>query len=163
MGVFVHARTYDVSLALLPGLDLLLRVDALSLLFATLSALLWFLTTIYAIGYLEGSPHRSRFFGFFSLCVTSTIGIALAGNLITFLIFYELLTLSTYPLVVHRGTGRSLRAGRIYLAYTISGGLVLTLAIAWLQTLAGPVNFTTGGRCMPRRAIMPAPCGGFSP
>ena len=144
-GVFVHARTYDVSLALLPGLDLLLRVDALSLLFATLSALLWFLTTIYAIGYLEGSPHRSRFFGFFSLCVTSTIGIALAGNLITFLIFYELLTLSTYPLVVHRGTGRSLRAGRIYLAYTISGGLVLTLAIAWLQTLAGPVNFTTGG------------------
>jgi len=144
-GVVEHDHIYTAGFALLPGLDLLLRVDALSLLFASLSALLWFLTTIYAVGYLEGSPHRSRFFGFFSLCVTSTIGIALAGNLITFLIFYELLTLSTYPLVVHRGTPRSLRAGRVYLAYTVGGGLVLTLAIAWLQTLAGPVNFGTGG------------------
>jgi multicomponent Na+:H+ antiporter subunit D len=143
-GVY-HERTYALRLSFLPGLDLLLRVDALSMLFAALSALLWFLTTIYAVGYLEASPHRSRFFGFFSLCVTATIGVALAGNLITFLVFYELLTLSTYPLVVHRGTEKSLRAGRTYLAYTVGGGGVLTVAIAWLQVVAGPVAFTTGG------------------
>ncbi len=56
------------------------------------------LTTVYAIGYLEGSPNRSRFFGFFSLCVASTMGISLAGNLFTFFLFYEMLTLTTYPL-----------------------------------------------------------------
>ena len=92
----------------------------LSLLFVTLSCVLWLVTTVYAIGYLEGSPHRSRFFGFFSLCVTATVGVALAGNLITFLLFYELLTLSTYPLVVHRGTEVARRAGQTYLRYTFS-------------------------------------------
>ncbi len=83
---------YEARLALLPDIDLVLRADPLALLFVTLSAVLWLLTTVYAIGYLEGSPHRSRFFGFFSLCVTAAIGVALAGNLLTFLVFYELLT-----------------------------------------------------------------------
>jgi multicomponent Na+:H+ antiporter subunit D len=98
---------FETRLPFLPGLDLVLRVDFMALLFGTLSAVLWLLTTIYAIGYLEGSPHRSRFFGFFSLCVMATMGIALAGNLITFLLFYELLTVVTFPLVVHRGTRRA--------------------------------------------------------
>ena len=114
-------------------------------LFVTLSTVLWLLTTIYAIGYLEGSPHRSRFFGFFSLCVTATVGVALAGNLITFVIFYELLTLATYPLVVHRGTEVARRAGQTYLAYTVSGGALLLLATVWLYTLTGSLEFTPQG------------------
>ncbi len=73
---------------LLPGIDLLLRADAFATLFMILSAALWMVTTVYAVGYLEDSPNRSRFFGFFSLCVTSTMGVALAGNLFTFFIFY---------------------------------------------------------------------------
>jgi len=142
----VHLGNYpELRMEVLPGIDFLLRVDSLSLLFAALSALLWFLTTIYALGYLAGGKNLSRFFGFFSLCVTATIGITLSGNLFTFLIFYELLTLSTYPLVVHRGTPDSLRAGRVYLIYTVSGGLVLTVAVAWLHVLAGPVDFLEGG------------------
>lgn len=143
-GVY-RERVFEWRMTLLPGMDFLLRVDELSMMFASLSALLWFLTTVYAVGYLEYSPDRSRFFGFFSLCVTATIGVAFSGNLITFLIFYELLTLSTYPLVVHRGTEESLRAGRVYLAYTVTGGLVVTVAIAWLQAVAGPVEFKIGG------------------
>ena len=91
-----------------------LGLIALALLFITLSTVLWLFTTLYAIGYLEGAPHRSRFFGFFSLCVTATMGIAMAGNLFTFFVFYELLTLSTFPLVVHRGTEKAMRAGTIY-------------------------------------------------
>lgn len=83
-GVY-HQYRYETRLLLLPGLDLVLRADALALLLMTLSAGLWLLTTIFAIGYLEGSPHRSRFFGFFSLCVTATMGVALANNLLTFL------------------------------------------------------------------------------
>lgn len=134
-------RTYEARFALVIDFDFLLRIDLLSLLFTSLSAVLWFLTTIYAIGYLEGSPNRGRFFGFFSLCVTASVGIALAGNLITFFIFYEFLTLATYPLVVHRGTEAALRAGRTYLSYTLAGGTVLFVGVVWLHTLAGPFDF----------------------
>ena len=143
-GVY-HEHIYETRLLLLPNLELVLRAGPLSLLFVTLSTGLWLVTTIYAIGYLEGSPHRSRFFGFFSLCVTATVGVALAGNLITFLLFYELLTLSTYPLVVHRGTEAARRAGQTYLIYTLFGGALLLLGTVWLYSLTGTLEFTPRG------------------
>jgi multicomponent Na+:H+ antiporter subunit D len=133
---------YETRLAFVPGIDLVLRADPLTLQFLTLSAGLWLVTTIYAIGYLEGSPDRSRFFGFFSLSVTATTGIALSGNLLTFLIFYELLTLATYPLVVHRGVEKSLAAGRVYLVYTVTGGALLLLGIVWLHAMGGNLEFS---------------------
>ncbi|QEW07838.1 complex I subunit 5 family protein [Nitrincola iocasae] len=137
----LQQHTPEISLEVLPGLSMVLRADALAMLFAGLSSVLWLFTTIYAIGYLENSPNRSRFFGFFSLCVASTMGISLAGNLFTFLIFYELLTLSTYPLVVHRGTTAALAAGRTYLIYTLSGGVVLLTGIVGLYALGGDIPF----------------------
>ncbi|WP_242472621.1 complex I subunit 5 family protein [Ectothiorhodospira mobilis] len=145
VGVYREGYTYRFSVTLLPGIDLVLAADALSLLFASLSATLWLVTTVYAIGYLEGSPRRSRFFGFFSLCVSATVGIAFSGNLVTMLIFYEMLTLATWPLVLHRGTPESFRAGRIYLAYTLFGGSVLLAAVVWLTVLAGSRDFTADG------------------
>ncbi|NUL47532.1 monovalent cation/H+ antiporter subunit D family protein [Cellulosimicrobium funkei] len=135
----------EFSLPFLPGIDLVLRVDPLALFFAALSSVLWLLTTVYAIGYLRGREHRSRFFGFFSLCVAATVGISFSGNLITFLVFYELLTLSTYPLVAHWGDRQSLRAARIYLRYTITGGLALLAGVVLLTVHAGPVDFADGG------------------
>ena len=143
-GVY-EGHHYETRLALLPDLELVLRAGPLALLFVTLSTVLWLVTTVYAIGYLEGSPHRSRFFGFFSLCVTATVGVALAGNLITFLLFYELLTLATYPLVVHRGTEEARRAGQSYLRYTIFGGALLLLGTVWLYSLTGTLEFTPRG------------------
>ncbi len=136
---------YDVSFAMLPGLEFKLQADPLAILFISLSAILWLITTVYSVGYLERGPHRARFFGFFSLCVAATVGIAMAGNLFTFLIFYELLTLATYPLVIHRGSAEALRAGRIYLIYTLAGGLVLLLGTLGLWVLAGNTDFTPGG------------------
>jgi multicomponent Na+:H+ antiporter subunit D len=145
-----HEHVYETRLPLLPGLHLRLSADSLSVLLAALSSVLWFVTTLYAIAYLEHAPQsRSRFFGFFSLCVSSTIGIALAGNMVTFLLFYEMLTLSTYPLVVHRGTPESMRAGKVYLAYTIGGGSLFLVAVAWLTVLVGPLDFTQGGMLSP--------------
>ncbi|MGE3509892.1 MAG: complex I subunit 5 family protein, partial [Vicinamibacterales bacterium] len=136
---------YENRLAMLPGIDLVLKADALSLLLVTLSSVLWLLTTIYAVGYLEHAPHRSRFFAFFSLCVSATTGIALAGNVFTFIFFYELLTLSTYPLVVHRGTPNALRGGRVYLTYTLAGGVALLVGGVWLTAVAGTTEFVPGG------------------
>jgi multicomponent Na+:H+ antiporter subunit D len=141
------ARGHDfgVRVAVLPGLELVLRADPLTMLLSVLSAVLWLLTTIYAIVYLEGSPNRCRFFGFFSLCVAATMGVASAGNLFTFFLFFELLTLSTWPLVVHRGTPEALRAGAIYLAYTLGGGAVFLVGIIALHAVVGPAEFVPGG------------------
>ena len=143
-GVF-HEQVYESRWTLAPGLDLVLHADTLSVLFVALSTVLWLVTTVYAIGYLENSPHRSRFFGFFSLCVSATVGLALAGNLFTFVVFYELLTLATYPLVAHRGTPEAMRGARIYLAYTLGGGMLLLIGTVWLHVLTGPAAFVEGG------------------
>jgi len=138
-------REYRFSFELVPGLELMLHADALSMLFASLSAVLWLVTTVYAIAYLEHAPNRARFFGFFSLCVSATMGIAMAGNLLTLFVFYEFLTLTTWPLVVHHGTRDALAAGRSYLRYTLPAGVVLLIAVIWLYGLAGNVVFTPGG------------------
>jgi multicomponent Na+:H+ antiporter subunit D len=143
-GVYL-GESYETRIPLLPGIDFLLRANALAILFLVLSAGLWLLTTLYSIGYLRDAPHRSRFYGFFGLSVTATAGIALAGNLFTFFIFYEMLTLVTYPLVVHRDTREAVAAGRTYLAYTLCGGVVLLAGIVWLHIVAGPVEFAAGG------------------
>jgi multicomponent K+:H+ antiporter subunit A len=144
IGVY-QGLVFETRIPLLPNMDLVLHADPLSLLFVGLSGSLWFLTTIYAIGYLEDSPNRSRFFGFFSFCVSATMGVALAGNLITFVIFYELLTLTTYPLVVHKGNPASIKAGRIYLSYTMLGGALLLAGVVWLKSMAGALDFTATG------------------
>ncbi|MGB3480761.1 MAG: proton-conducting transporter membrane subunit [Mycobacterium sp.] len=128
-----------------PGIDLVLRVDPFSLYFLGLSSVLWLLTTIYAIGYFSGAPHLNRFFGFFSMCVLATSGIALAGNPVTFVIFFELLTLATYPLVVHDGTAAAARGGRTYLAHTLTGGAALLLGVVWLTAEVGSIDFADRG------------------
>jgi len=138
-------QNVETRIPFLPNIDLVLRADGMTILFSTLSAGLWLLTTIYAIGYLEGSPNRRRFFGYFSFCVTATMGVSLAGNLVTFFLFYEMLTLTTYPLVVHRGTEQSMRAGNTYLAYTLGGSALFLVGMAWLYALAGPFEFTETG------------------
>ncbi|HSL00786.1 MAG TPA: proton-conducting transporter membrane subunit [Rubrobacteraceae bacterium] len=143
-GIYL-GESYETRIPLVPGVDFLLRANPLAMLFLTLSAGLWLLTTLYSIGYLRNAPHRSRFFGFFGLSVSATAGIALAGNPLTFFIFYEILTLATYPLVVHRDTPEALAAGYNYLAYTLAGGVVLLAGIVGLHAVAGPVEFVTGG------------------
>ncbi|MFO7854143.1 MAG: proton-conducting transporter membrane subunit [Paracoccaceae bacterium] len=137
--------SYSTRMPFLPGAPLVLQSDALSLLFVGLSAVLWLVTTLYAVGYLRHGAHRPRFFGFFAFCVSATMGVALAGNLLTFLVFYEMLTISTYPLVTHRGDAASLRAGRIYLAYTLGGGAMLLLGTMLLYALHGSGEFVVGG------------------
>ena len=138
---YLSGEEYNFIFRLAPDLTFALRLDALGLFFAALSSALWLVTTLYAIGYLQGGLHRNRFFAFFSLCVTASTGIALSGNVITFFIFYEFLTLSTYPLVVHKGTDEAVAAGRTYLWYTIGGGTILFLGVVGLYAVAGPIYF----------------------
>ncbi len=138
---YMRGEEYNFFISLTSELTFALRLDKLGLFFAALSSVLWLITTIYAIGYLEKGQHKNRFFAFFSLCVTASTGIALSGNVITFFIFYEFLTLSTYPLVVHKGTDEAVAAGRTYLWYTIGGGTILLLGVVGLYVVAGPIYF----------------------
>lgn len=136
-----------VVLPLTPDVPLLLRADPLGLVFALVASGLWVLTTVYSIGYTRALREhaQTRYFASFALCLSATIGIALAGNLLTFFLFFELLTVATYPLVVHKGTVEAVRAGRIYLGYTLTGGAALLGAVAWTGVLAGRLDFRPGG------------------
>lgn len=148
VGVF-NEQQFAFRWPLLGGLELFFEADAFAMLFTPLSAGLWLVTTVYAVGYMEHYRNRRRFFGFFSLCVATTMGVALAGNLLTFFIFYELLTLSTYPLVVHRGDARSLEVGNLYLRYTVGAGAILLVGLIWVYSIAGTLEFTEGGFLAP--------------
>ena len=127
-----------------PGIGIGFRADAYGMFFSLVGSTLWVFTTIYAIGYMQGDRDRVRFFGFFALCVSTTVGVAFAENLLTFFLFYETLTICTYPLVVHAETPEALRAGRIYLTYTLIGGgfalvgSVMVLNATGTLTLAHP-------------------------
>lgn len=128
-----------------PGVGLAFRADALGMFFSVVSSTLWLLTTIYAIGYMEREPNRRRFFGFFALCVSTTVGVAFAENLLTMFLFYETLTICTYPLVIHEETPEAMKAGRKYLAYTLTGGAFVLLGSVWTYQLAGTMTLSQPG------------------
>ena len=135
-------------LEVLPGLQLAFRVEPLGLLFASVASGLWIITSVYTIGYMRAhsEEHRTRFCTFFALTIAAAIGIAFAGNCFTLFIFYEMMTLVTYPLVTHHGSEEAVRAGRIYLGYLLSTSVgFFLLAIIWTWLLAGTLDFRAGG------------------
>jgi len=129
------------------GIAFELRVDALGLLFALLASFLWVATSVYATGYMRGNreAHQTRFHACFALCLATVMGLAFSANLVTFFVFFELLTVATYPLVTHKGTPEAVAAGRRYLAYLLAGGAALLLGVAVIQQGAGTGEFTPGG------------------
>jgi multicomponent Na+:H+ antiporter subunit D len=132
---------------LAPGIELALAADPLGVLFALVASGLWIITSFYSIGYLRGSGERkqTRYYACFALSLASTLGVAFAANLLTFLLFYELLTLATYPLVIHKETPEAIRAGRMYLAYALTAGLLFLAASAWIFFRTGTLDFHAGG------------------
>ena len=141
-GVVESAR-----LSLLPGVALHLRADPLGLLFALVASTLWVITSVYSVGYLRAGNYRDQtsYFASFALCLSATIGLAFAANLVTFFVFYELLTLATYPLVVHNRNAEARSGGRKYLVYTLIAGQALLLAIVWTLSLVPGGEFRPGG------------------
>jgi multicomponent Na+:H+ antiporter subunit D len=132
----------------MPGLSIAFTVEPLGMLFAALASGLWLINSIYSVGYMRGNKeqNQTRFFVCFALALSATIGVAFAGNLFTLFLCYELLTLSTYPLVAHKGDPATIRSARIYLGVLLSTSIALFLpAIIWTYNLAGTGDFTTGG------------------
>ena len=134
-------------ISLAPGVSLQFRVDPFGMLFGVLASALWIATSVYSIGYVRGlNEHgQTRYFFNFALCLSATMGIAFAGNLLTLFIFYEILTVSTYPLVVHKETKEAIMGGRKYLAYTLTAGVAILFAIIFIYALTGTLDFKPGG------------------
>ena len=131
-----------------PGLTIAFKVEPLGMLFALVASSLWIVNSIYSIGYMRANdePRQTTFYVCFAVALGSTIGIAFAKNLFTLFLFYEALTLSTYPLVTHKRNEEAIRAGRIYLVLLLGTSLLLFLpAIIATWVLAGTLDFRPGG------------------
>ncbi|MCF6199450.1 MAG: monovalent cation/H+ antiporter subunit D family protein [Hyphomicrobiaceae bacterium] len=132
----------------LPGITIAFKVEALGMLFALVAGLLWIVTSIYAIGYMREhkEKNQTRFYTAFAVAISCTFGVAFSANLFTLFLFYELLTLSTYPLVTHTDTPAAKKAGRVYLGILLGtsiGLFLLAILVTW--SVSGSVTFTQGG------------------
>lgn len=133
---------------LLPGLAIALHSEPLSILFALVASGLWMVTSVYAISYMRtnNEKRQTQFHACFAVAIFGTMGVAFAANLFTLFLFYEVLTLSTYPLVAHKGDDNARRGARIYLGILLVTSIGLFLpAIIWTYAVAGTLDFRPGG------------------
>ena len=141
-------RPAAVLAAVIPEVPIAFEVEPLGMIFALVASFLWIVTTIYSIGYMRGhgETNQTRFYACFAIAIASAIGVAFAANLLTLFVFYEVLTLSTYPLVTHSGTDQARRAGRVYLGVLLGTSIAFQLfAILWVWVLTGNADFRPGG------------------
>jgi multicomponent Na+:H+ antiporter subunit D len=145
----VNGQAIEIRLlTVVSGLEIAFRPEPLGMMFALIASFLWFVTVIYAIGYMRGhnEENQTRFYCFFAIAIGAVMAIAFAENLLTLFIFYEMLTLCTYPLVTHAGTDKARQGGRVYLGILLTTSIVfflLGIAITW--AVAGSLSFKTGG------------------
>jgi multicomponent Na+:H+ antiporter subunit D len=133
---------------MLPGLSLRLAAEPLGALFALIASGLWIVNTVYSIGYMRGhhAKAQTRFYMAFCAAISAALGIAYGGNLLTFFLFYEALTVSTFPLVTHERNGAARAGGRVYLGILMGTSIGLLLpAVIWIYGLTGTTDFVLGG------------------
>ncbi|MDJ0779862.1 MAG: monovalent cation/H+ antiporter subunit D family protein [Gammaproteobacteria bacterium] len=147
-GLMAGERPGFTAFEVVPGIDIAFRLEPLGMLFAALASSLWIVNSVYSIGYMRGNKEKNqtRFYIFFALSLSATMGIAFAGNLFTLFLFYEMLTLSTYPLVSHKGDAATVRSARVYIGILLTTSIGLLLpAIIWTYVVAGTGDFSAGG------------------
>lgn len=141
----------EISCALvevLPGLSIAFRVDAFGMLFALVASFLWIITSVYSIGYMRGLDEhaQTRYFCFFAISLSAAVGVAFSANLLTMYLFYEMLSLATYPLVTHHQDHEARTSGRKYLLYTVGASIGLVLpAMLMTYHLTGSLDFSPQG------------------
>jgi len=147
-GVLAGDRPEITLIEFLPGLALMFRLEPLGMIFALVASFLWLVTSIYSIGYMRGhhEQNQTRFYVCFAIAIASALGVAFAGNMLTLFTAYEVLSISTYPLVTHAGTDEARRAGRVYLGILLGTSIGFQLlAILWTWNITGSLDFREGG------------------
>lgn len=133
---------------MIPGVPIAFRVDGLGICFALVASFLWTFTSIYSIGYMRALKEhgQTRYYASFAMAISATIGVAFSANLLTLYLFYEMLSLSTYPLVTHEQNAEARASGRKYLTYILGTSIAFALpAMLTTYFLAGTLDFTPGG------------------
>ena len=151
------ARPYLELLDILPGIALAFRIEPLGMMFALIASFLWIVNSIYSIGYMRGNKerHQTRFYTCFAVALWATMGVAFSANLLSLFVFYEVLTISTYPLVTHHGNEKAVRGGRTYLGILLTTSIgVMLPAIILTAYLVGTLDFK-GRRHHGRQGLRP--------
>ncbi|SNR63611.1 proton-conducting transporter transmembrane domain-containing protein [Halorubrum vacuolatum] len=144
----LDGRVYEANFGeFVLGIDLLIRADSLGMIFALVASGLYVVTGLYSIGYMRGhhEPFQTRFFAMLLVSVGAALGVAFAANVFVLLVFYEILTLATYPLVAHDESKEARTSGYKYLAYALSGGLAVFGGMVIVFVYTGSIEFTRGG------------------
>ncbi|MEM8771796.1 MAG: proton-conducting transporter membrane subunit [Pseudomonadota bacterium] len=148
IAVGTGARPQLFAFQVIAGLPIAFRAEPLGAMFGVIASGLWLVNSLYSIGYMRGhnEKNQTRFFMSFAVAISAAIGVAYASNLFTLFIFYEVLTLSTFPLVTHYGDEKARNGGRIYLGVLMATSIGLLLpAIVWTYAIADTTEFTVGG------------------
>ena len=148
VGGVLQGNVYEWTLfQLTDTVGLTLRTDTAGMIFACLSSLLWVPINIYSIGYMRNNheTEQTGYFASFAVCLGATVGVSLASNLLTFFVFYEILTIFSYPLVLHERNEEALDASRKYLAYTLVSGQLFLAGTVGVYCISGTMDFKAGG------------------
>jgi multicomponent Na+:H+ antiporter subunit D len=142
------ARPGFTLMTVVGGLPIAFEAEPLGAMFAVLASVLFLVNSLYSIGYMRAGDekHQTRFYMCFAVAIASAMGVAYSANLFTLFFFYEALTLSTWPLVTHKGDAKARYGGRVYLGILMGTSIGLLLpAIVWVYSIAGATDFTPGG------------------
>ena len=136
------------AIEIFQGVEFGFRIEPLGMIFGCVASTLWIVNSIYSIGYMRGNnePRQTSFYVCFAIAIAGAIGVSFAANLFTLFLFYEVLTLSTYPLVTHKANAEAMTSGRVYLILLLGTSMMLLLpAIILTGIVAGTLDFTPGG------------------
>lgn len=124
------------------GFTFSLGPDPLGALFGIIASSLWMFAAVYSFGYMSEKKRHRTYFTFFLLSFSVTLGVAFSGNLIVLYLFYELLTFTTYPLVIHERTPEAVKAGKKYFLYSLSGAGAILVAVVFTYSMSGNLSFS---------------------
>ena len=142
----IFVEPVDVTLVTFSSfLGISFRIDTASAIFASIIAVLWPITTLYAFSYMEHEHARNRFYSFFTMSFGVVCGIAFAKDLFTLYLFYELMTLTTLPLVMHENDEKAKSAGKKYLIFSMIGASLIFIVLVFFINFGTTLNFAYGG------------------
>lgn len=127
------------------NLNLYFRVDALGRLFALVVILVWTLSGLFAMDYMKHEGAEKRFFGFYLMVFGVLHALVFSGNLVTFYLFYEMMTLLSVPLILHSRTKDAIMGGLKYLFYSLFGAYMVLFGLFFLNQYTTTLNFQPGG------------------
>ena len=130
---------------LMEDIPVFFQVDALGSVFASFMSIVWVLVAVYSFVYMEHEGNEKRFFGVYLLVYGVLIALDFAGNLVTLYLFYELMTLTSMPMVLHNGSKASIMAALKYLFYSMCGAYLGLFGIFFLYKYCGTLSFVAGG------------------